>query len=57
MTWLPFLNRLLKNLYDSDLVEYFLYFLRYDYLVPVDRNDLASSDPSPAVAKIMKALP
>jgi capsular polysaccharide export protein len=42
---------------DRDLVEHFLYFLRYDYLVPLDRNNLASFDPAPAVAKIMKALP
>jgi hypothetical protein len=41
---------------DRDLVEHFLYFLRYDYLVPLDRNDLAGADPGPAAARIMKAL-
>ena len=41
---------------DRDLIEHFLYFLRYDYLVPLDRNNLGSSDPWPAIAKIMKAL-
>jgi capsular polysaccharide export protein len=41
---------------DRDLVEHFLYFLRYDYLVPLDRNALKASDPAPAVAKILEAL-
>jgi capsular polysaccharide export protein len=41
---------------DRDLTEHFLYFLRYAYLVPLDRNNLAGSDPKPAVAKILKAL-
>jgi capsular polysaccharide export protein len=41
---------------DRELIEHFLYFLRYDYLVPLDRNNLAASDPMPAVARIMKAL-
>jgi capsular polysaccharide export protein len=41
---------------DRELVEHFLYFLRYDYLVPLDRNDLSASDPGPAVARIMKAM-
>lgn len=41
---------------DRDLIEHFLYFLRYDYLVPLDRNDLAGADPGPAAARIMKAL-
>ena len=41
---------------DRDLTEHFLYFLRYDSLVPLDRNNLAASDPKPAVAKILKAL-
>jgi len=51
------LEEVLERPVDRDLVEHFLYFLRYDYLVPLDRNDLAASDPGPAVAKIMKALP
>ena len=51
------LEQALEKPVDRDLVEHFLYFLRYDYLVPLDRNDLTSSDPAPAVAKIMKALP
>ena len=41
---------------DRDLTEHFLYFLRYDYLVPMDRNNLAASDPARAVAKILEAL-
>lgn len=41
---------------DRDLTEHFLYFLRYNYLVPLDRNNLAASDPQPAVAKILEAL-
>jgi len=41
---------------DRELIEHFLYFLRYDYLVPLDRNNLAASDPVQAVARIMKAL-
>jgi len=41
---------------DRDLTEHFLYFLRYDYLVPMDRNDLAASDPTRAVGKIVEAL-
>lgn len=41
---------------DRELIEHFLYFLRYDYLLPLDRNNLAASDPVPAVARIMKAL-
>jgi len=51
------LEEVLERPVDRDLFEHFLYFLRYDYLVPLDRNDLAASDPGPAVAKIMKALP
>jgi capsular polysaccharide export protein len=50
------LEQILEKPVDRDLIEHFLYFLRYDYLAPLDRNDLASSDPAPAVAKIMKAL-
>jgi len=51
------LEQIFRNPADRDLIEHFLYFLRYDYLVPLDRNNLAASDPGPAVAKIMKALP
>jgi hypothetical protein len=41
---------------DRDLTARFLYFLRHDYLVPLDRNALAASDPKAAVEKILKAL-
>jgi capsular polysaccharide export protein len=41
---------------DRDLTARFLYFLRHDYLVPLDRNALAASDPKAAVDKILKAL-
>ena len=51
------LEQALETPIDRDLTEHFLYFLRYDYLVPLDRNNLMPSDPAPAIAKIMKALP
>ena len=51
------LEHALQKPVDQGLIEHFLYFMRYDYLVPLDRNDLAASDPGPAIAKIMKALP
>jgi capsular polysaccharide export protein len=51
------LEQALETSVDRDLVEHFLYFLRYDYLVPLDRNNTAASDPGPAIAMIMKALP
>ena len=41
---------------ERHLTERFLYFLRYDYLVPMDRNNLSASDPTPATAKIAEAL-
>ncbi len=50
------LSRALETAVDRDLTERFLYFLRYDYLIPLDRNDLASSDPRPAVARILETL-
>ena len=51
------LERVLDKPVDRDLTERFIYFLRYDYLVPLDRNNLAAADPGPAIAKIVKALP
>jgi hypothetical protein len=50
------LQHALETPVDRDLTERFLHFLRHDYLVPLDRNDLAASDPAPAVARIMEAL-
>ncbi|HTT99881.1 MAG TPA: hypothetical protein VMF58_17660 [Rhizomicrobium sp.] len=41
---------------DRDLTEHFLYFLRYHYLVPLDRNALEASEPARAIARIMEAL-
>ncbi len=50
------LQHALETPVDRDLTERFLHFLRHDYLVPLDRNNLAASDPAPAVARIMEAL-
>jgi capsular polysaccharide export protein len=50
------LQHVLEMPVDRDLAEHFLYFLRHDYLVPLDRNNLAASDPAPAVARIVEAL-
>jgi capsular polysaccharide export protein len=50
------LARALETPVDRDLTERFLYFLRNGYLVPLDRNDLASSDAGPAVARILETF-
>jgi capsular polysaccharide export protein len=50
------IHEAIKTPSDRDLIEHFLYFLRYEYLVPLNRNDLAHTDPRPAVDKIMKAI-
>ncbi len=51
------LRQALDGPVDRDLTEHFLHFLRYEYLVALDRNDLAASDPAPAIARLLKALP
>ncbi len=50
------LTRVLETPVDRDLTERFLGFLKYRYLVPLDRNDLAASDANPAAARILETL-
>ncbi len=50
------LQQAIETPVDRDLTARFLYFLRHDYLVPLDRNNVAASDPKAAVEKILKAL-
>lgn len=50
------LTEILNRPVDRDLVEKFLYHLRYDYLVAIDRRNLAEADPAPAVARLLAAL-
>ncbi len=41
---------------DRDLIEKFLYYLRYEYLVGIDRRNLAEADPRPVVERILSQL-
>ncbi len=46
----------LKGPVDRELIEKFLYYLRYEYLVSIDRRNLAEADPRPVVERILRQL-
>ena len=41
---------------DKELINGFLYYLRYEYLVAIDRKNLEKTDPEEAVERILKAV-
>jgi capsular polysaccharide export protein len=50
------LFQVLHQKVDQRLIEHFLYYLRYEYLVSVDRRNLEQTDPKEAVKRIIELM-